>query len=104
METQGQKTEVREQRTDKENLSSESLLSVFCLYDDENDRRMHLRAVEMLALRIGASQNEVERVYEIVLRRFKGLARVKDFLPILVSRRVEYLIAVRKNGVERRIG
>lgn len=92
-----QKTEVREQRTDKKNLSSESLSSVFCLYDNDNERRLHLNAVEMLALRIGASVDDVEKVYDIVLRRFKKWAKVKDFLPILVSRRVEYLLDVRRN-------
>lgn len=96
-----QKTEDREQKTDKENLSSGSLSSVFCLYDDENERKLHLNAVEMIALRIGASQEDVERVYEIVLRRFKKGAKVKDFLPILVSRRVEYLLNKRKNFKEK---
>jgi hypothetical protein len=70
------------------------------LYDDENERRLHLNAVEMIAQRIGASQEDVEKVYKIVLRRFKRLAKVKDFLPILVSRRVEYLLNKRKNSKE----
>lgn len=67
------------------------------LFDNESERKLHLNAVEMLVLRIGASQEDVERVYEIVLRRFKKVAKVKDFLPILVSRRVEYLLNVRRN-------
>lgn len=66
------------------------------LYENENEIRQHQNAIEMIALRIGASIEDVERVYEIVLRRFKRLARVKDFLPIIVSRRVEYLLAVRR--------
>jgi uncharacterized small protein (DUF1192 family) len=99
-----QKTEVREQKTDKENLSSGSLSSAFCLYDDENERRLHLYAVEMLALRIGASQEDVERIYEIVLRRFKKGAKVKDFLPVLVGRRVEYLLNKRRSGKENASG
>ena len=70
------------------------------LYDDENDRKLHINAIEMLALRIGVSVEDVERVYEIVLRRFKRFSKVKDFLPILVSRRVEYLLNVRKNKKE----
>jgi hypothetical protein len=70
------------------------------LYDDENERKLHLNAVEMIALRIGASQDDVERVYKIVLRRFKKVAKVKDFLPILVGRRVEYLLNKRKNSKE----
>lgn len=86
-----QKTEDRGQKTDKENLSSDVYL-----YEDDNERKLHLNAVEMIALRVGASVEDVERVYKIVLRRFKKKAKVKDFLPILVSRRVEYLFAIRK--------
>ncbi len=66
------------------------------LYEDENERKLHLNAVEMIALRIGNSQEEVQRIYEIVLKRFKKVAKIKDFLPILVSKRVEYLLNKRK--------
>jgi hypothetical protein len=78
--------------------SKENAGKTATLYDNETERRLHLNAVEMIALRAGASVEDVEKVYEIVLRRFKKLARVKDFLPILVSRRVEYLLTVRRNG------
>jgi hypothetical protein len=78
--------------------SKENAGKTAMLYDNETERRLHLNAVEMIALRAGASVEDVEKVYEIVLRRFKKLARVKDFLPILVSRRVEYLLTVRRNG------
>ncbi len=68
------------------------------LHDNESERKLHMNAVQMLALRIGASHENVERVYAIVLRRFKKGAKVKDFLPILVSRRVEYLLNVRRHA------
>jgi len=59
----------------------------------------------MLALCIGASQEDVKRIYEIVFRSFKRLAKAKakDFLPvpILVSRRVEYLLTIRRNCYRR---
>lgn len=45
----------------------------------------------------GIPADEVRRFYIIVLERFKRQARVKDFLTILVSRRVEYLLDVRRN-------
>ncbi|MDA8340121.1 MAG: DUF3562 domain-containing protein [Nitrospiraceae bacterium] len=80
--------------------SKENAGETATLYDDETERKLHLNAVEMIALRAGASVKDVEKVYEIVLRRFKKLARVKDFLPILVSRRVEYLLNKRRNGKE----
>ncbi len=85
-----------EQKTDKENMSSGGKSSVLCLYDDETERKLHLNAIEMLAQRFEASVEDVERIYEIVFRRFKKGAKVKDFLPILVSRRVEYLLNKRR--------
>lgn len=68
------------------------------LYDDEKKRRLHLDAIKMLAMNMGISSEEVERLYNIVLGRFKRGAKVKDFLPILVSKRVEYLLRVRSNN------
>lgn len=67
------------------------------IYENENEKRLHLNAVEILSRRNGAPPEEIERLYEIVLMRFKREAKVKDFLPILVTRRVEYLMNVRKN-------
>lgn len=77
-----------------ETLDYKSISDV--LYEDENERKLHLNAVEVLAQRIGNSQEEVQRIYEIVLKRFKKGAKIKDFLPILVSKRVEYLLNKRK--------
>ena len=76
----------------------DSLSHVLDLYGDENERRLHLKSMEMLAQRLGVSQDDVKRVYDIVLRRFKRGAKVRDFLPILVGRRVEYLLAKRGKG------
>lgn len=67
------------------------------IFEDEKDRKQHLTAIEMLSLRIGASIEDVEKVYNIVLKRLKKSAKIKDFLPILVSRRVEYLLNERRN-------
>ncbi|HAM49651.1 MAG TPA: hypothetical protein DCP92_02745 [Nitrospiraceae bacterium] len=62
------------------------------LYDDEIERRLHLSAMKMLSDHAGLSADMVERLYEIVLDRLKREAKIKDFLPILVSRRVRYLL------------
>jgi hypothetical protein len=72
----------------------------FQLYDDENEKKLHMHAVEMLALRTGSSFEDVIRIYEIVLRRFKRASKVKDFLPILVGRKVEYLMDIYRNKKE----
>jgi hypothetical protein len=66
------------------------------LYDDETERRLHSGAMKMLSTHARLSVDEVERLYEIVLSRFKREAKIKDFLPILVSRRVLYLLDKRE--------
>jgi len=68
------------------------------LYDDNAEINLHMSAIEMIALNAGASVKDVERIYEIVLKRFKQVAKVKGFLPILVCRRVKYLLDKRKNS------
>ncbi|HXX58016.1 MAG TPA: DUF3562 domain-containing protein [Thermodesulfovibrionales bacterium] len=62
------------------------------LYDNETERRLHIGAIEVLSVRAGLSSDKVERLYEIVLNRFKREARIRDYLPILVSKRVHYLL------------
>ena len=70
------------------------------LYDDEIEKRLHLRAIKILSANAGLSADRVERLYEIVLHRLKGEAKIKDFLPILVSRRVRYLLEKRSSRKE----
>ena len=70
------------------------------LYDNEKEKRLNTHAIEMLSARLGAPLEEVERIYSIVLYRFKRSARVKDFLPILVTRKVQYLFDSKKRKVK----
>ncbi|MCL4477018.1 MAG: DUF3562 domain-containing protein [Nitrospirae bacterium] len=75
--------------------SQEGKEDLHALYEDDSERLRHLKAIQTVAGRIGASIEEVGRLYEAVLRDFKRNARVRDFLPILVSRKVEYVLSVR---------
>jgi len=77
--------------------SQEGDSDLHTIYEDEPERLRHLNAVQTVAGRIGASIEEVGRLYEEVLEGFKKNARIKDFLPILVSRKVEYLLDVRRS-------
>lgn len=70
-------------------------------YENEGERLRHLKSIETVAWRIGASTEEVKTLYEVVLKSFKRNARVKDFLPILVSKKVEYELGVRKDRSHR---
>ena len=68
------------------------------LSEDESEKVRHLSAIQAVVKHIGASIDEVERLYGIVLKKYKASAKIKDFLPILVSRRVEYLLRVRRKN------
>jgi hypothetical protein len=68
------------------------------LYEDESERQRHLSAIQTVALHAGSSLEEVERLYETVLKSFKQSARIRDFLPVLVSRRVEDLLRTRQGS------
>ncbi|WP_333654462.1 three-helix bundle dimerization domain-containing protein [Dissulfurispira sp.] len=72
------------------------------LCNDETEKRLHSNAIEMLTRDLDISADEIRRLYNIVLERLKRDATVKDFLPILVSRRVKYLLNLRRNGKENR--
>jgi len=52
----------------------------------------HLNAVKALADHLGIPVDDIYRLYCIVLNRLAKEAKIKDYLPILVSRRVSYLI------------
>jgi hypothetical protein len=68
------------------------------LYENESERMRHLSAIQAVAKHIGAPLDEVERLHGIVLKKYKTSAKIKDYLPILVSRRVEYLLHVRRKN------
>lgn len=59
------------------------------LYETDKERQLHLRAVETVAKDIGRAVSDVMTVYESELGQLKQSARVKDFLPVLVSQRVK---------------
>lgn len=59
------------------------------LYETEKERQVHLRAVQAVAKDVGRAVSDVMTVYESELDQLKQSARVKDFLPVLVSQRVK---------------
>jgi len=61
------------------------------LYDNEVEEQLHRRTIETISLVTGERPEAVQRLYEIVLRRFKKEARIGDYLPVLVGRKVAHL-------------
>lgn len=62
------------------------------LYSDANDQVKHSRHIERLAKEIDRPVQEVAPLYEDVLAHMKLNARVPDYLPIFVSKKVRYLL------------
>lgn len=55
---------------------------------NEAERKKHLVTIEMLAQQSGAPMAEVVKLYREELERVMPSTRIRDFLPILVARKV----------------
>ncbi|MBI1892015.1 MAG: DUF3562 domain-containing protein [Burkholderiales bacterium] len=59
------------------------------LYEDEADRQRHRRFIEATAEELQRSVEEVTQFYEEALVAMAAEARVRDYLPIFVSKNVK---------------
>ena len=55
----------------------------------ETERKRHLATIERLTEQCGVPRIEVGRRYEAELERILASTRVRDFLPILIARKVK---------------
>ncbi len=62
------------------------------LYEDEAEKIQHIHAIQMLVKDLKSSEEEISTLYEVELEKLKLHARVKDFLMVLVSRRVKEIM------------
>ncbi len=67
------------------------------LYEDEEEEKLHRNAIRALARETGMPAEAVVPLYESVFERLKRHAKIKDFLPILVSREVKDILLHRVN-------
>lgn len=58
-------------------------------YLDNQDRNRHRNVVESLAAETGRSFDDIISRYEAALSDLRHDARIKDFLPIFVAKRVK---------------
>ena len=63
---------------------------------DSREHAKHLAMIHHLAGELGFPEPEVGRVYEQEFHRLSAQARVKDFLFVLVSRRVKENLRTRE--------
>jgi hypothetical protein len=62
------------------------------LYENEEQRKQHLRAIQILIKEVRRPGEEITRLYHVVLQEYEKEAKVKTFLPILISKRVKEMI------------
>jgi hypothetical protein len=64
------------------------IMTALQLYEDETERTQHIRVIKMLARDLNRPEDQMGQIYEFELEKLKEDARVKDFLIVLVSRRI----------------
>jgi hypothetical protein len=63
-------------------------MDVETLYDNEDERRQHWRAIESVARDVKRPIDEIQPLYESELAALRRDARVKEFLSVLACRYV----------------
>jgi hypothetical protein len=57
-------------------------------YGTDAERRQHSSAIHMLSVNSGLPEDSVQQLYESELKTLTEHARIRDFLPVLVVRRI----------------
>ena len=58
-------------------------------YADERERSRHLHVIELLAKELTRSVAEIKSLYEDILTHLQEVARIRDYIPILVCKRIK---------------
>ena len=62
------------------------------------EERQHRSAIDQLTYDLHLSEPGVMYLYDFILKRYLRTARIRDFLPILVSRKVKDLLHESSGG------
>jgi len=68
------------------------MLMVQVLSTDDNEKKIHLDAIEILAKELNKATWQINLIYTSILTDLKKKARVKTFLHILASKKVREII------------
>lgn len=63
-----------------------------CVYENDYERKQHSRTIQRLAEDLLIPEEEIQLLYETVLCSLIETARVKDYLAILVYRKVKAML------------
>lgn len=72
-----------------DNANCPTELAIAGPYLDDQDRNRHQNVIESLAAETGRPFDDIIRRYEAALSDLGHDARIKDFLPIFVAKRVK---------------
>ena len=67
------------------------------LYKNETEEKLHRNAIQTLVRETRMPEDIVCSLYESVFERLKSHARIKDFLPIFISREVKDILLRKVN-------
>ncbi len=67
------------------------------LYKNETEEKLHRNAIQTLVRETRMPEDSVCSLYESVFARLKHHAKIKEFLPIFVSREVKDILLQRVN-------
>jgi hypothetical protein len=67
-------------------------MKIDSLHENEEERKQHLRAIQTLIKEVRRPEEEITRLYHLVLQEYEKEAKIKTFLPIIISRRVKEMI------------
>lgn len=71
-----------------------------CTYENDIEQRLHAQAIQMLALDLDRPLEEIRRNYETMLCSLKEGAKIKEYLVILVSRKVRDVITKKNTDTQ----
>ena len=73
-------------------LETEMTAEFDSIYENDREASQHRVAIERISSTTGKSLQDIQSLYENILRDFKKQAHFKDYLLILVARKVESLL------------
>ncbi|MES2935994.1 MAG: DUF3562 domain-containing protein [Pseudomonadota bacterium] len=62
------------------------------LYDNVNQQVKHMHIIERLADEIARPVAEIKPLYEDILLQMRERAKIQDYLPLLVCKRVKFIL------------
>ncbi|MHB8453763.1 MAG: DUF3562 domain-containing protein [Acidiferrobacterales bacterium] len=70
------------------------------LYRDDRERVLHQHVIHAIATEIGLPDGTVGPLYETELEKLKASARIMEYLPLLIRRKVTETLKLPRRGAD----